>query len=140
MDALPTLDTIMQTTSQWTYASMQFTGEWVTRILAVDLPVPDVALLFAFALLIYAARTNAGGSAEQTRAEIEAIYNAELLTANRRNQQARSELQSAKKEIERERQKRRREARGEFRGARRATPQVVEMPNVTPPQAARVNA
>lgn len=140
MDALPSFDEILQTARLWTDFALQNGGDWAARLLAVDLPVPDAALLFAFCLLLYAVRTTANGAADRSRDEIEAVYQSELLTANRRAQQARGELQSAKKEIERERQKRRREARGEFRGVRRKPAQVVELSHPTVHQAPRVNA
>lgn len=84
-------------------------GSW---LLAVDLPVPDIALVGAFALAVAATTLSQRGRNQAAQSEVEDLYRAELLTANRRAQQARGELRQAKQAIERERQKRRREAAG----------------------------
>ncbi|MEL6585406.1 MAG: hypothetical protein AAFY65_02540 [Pseudomonadota bacterium] len=98
------------------------------RVIGVELPIPDVALICAFALLLVAVNLSQRSTAKDIRADVEAIYQAELLTANRRAQQAKGELTKAKMEIERERQKRRRDAHGEHRRSRQATSTVVDLP------------
>ena len=82
---------------------------WLTRLVTFDLPIPDTALLLAFALAAYALRLNNRSTAEQARTDVENLYQAELLLANRRTHQAQSDLRKAHLELERERQKRRRE-------------------------------
>ncbi|PJI91533.1 hypothetical protein BC777_0362 [Yoonia maricola] len=99
MENLPDFDTILTALTDWT-----------ARILSIELPIPDAALVLAFVLMAYALRLNTRAIKEDVRADIEEIYQAELLLANRRTQQAKGDLRKAQMEIERERQKRRREA------------------------------
>ena len=96
MENLPDFDTILTALTDWT-----------TRILSIELPVPDAALIVAFVLMAYALRLNTRAIKEGVRADIEEIYQSELLLANRRTQQAKGDLRKAHLEIERERQKRR---------------------------------
>ncbi len=119
MENLPDLDTIMTTITDWT-----------NRILAVELPVPDAALIFAFILIIFAMRLTARSTKDSLRTEIEEVYQSELLLANRRAQQAKGELRKAELEIERERQKRRREAMRGGDPRRKNKPRLVEPPKV----------
>jgi hypothetical protein len=85
---------------------------WQTgaRLAAVELPVPDLALVGAFAFAVGATILSHRGRDEKALSTIEELYRAELLTANRRAQQAHDELGRARREIEHERQKRRRAA------------------------------
>ncbi|MEM0934398.1 MAG: hypothetical protein AAF646_15060 [Pseudomonadota bacterium] len=90
-------------------------------LLALELPVPDLALVGAFILAVVATMLAQRGKTQDACRQVEALYQAELLTANRRAQQARGALRSAKLEIERERQRRRREAQTVQRSARIAS-------------------
>lgn len=98
MENLPQIETILSTAQNW-----------LGRVLAVELPVPDAALLLAFVLGVYAIRLNYRNVGDRTRSEVAALYQEELLQANRRAQHARDDLRKAKLEMERERQRRRRE-------------------------------
>ncbi|MFP7675471.1 hypothetical protein ACG74X_19145 [Marivita sp. S0852] len=148
MESLPDLDTVLSTLNTgWTNltdnaavwagvaqakgAELVSTGsvmggDLLSKAMMVDLPVPDTALLAAFALLVVATFLIAQQSKNKVRGEIEDLYQAELLLANRRAQQAKGELRRAELLIERERQKRRREASRAHQKTRRPTPKLVE--------------
>ncbi|NNE89048.1 MAG: hypothetical protein HKN27_13315 [Silicimonas sp.] len=115
---------------------------WADRIFTYDVPIPDVALLFATGLFIYAVRVWTNASSDTALREIEGVYQGELLTANRRAQQARDNLRKAQTEIERERQKRRRAANARReRRSRRIAPQLIDVAHQTPQRTTtRVNA
>ena len=115
MENLPDLDAILTTVTGWT-----------NRILSMELPIPDAALIFAFILITFAMRSTARSSKDDLRAEIEEVYQSELLLANRRAQQAKGELRKAELEIERERQKRRREAMRGGDTRRTKSPRLLE--------------
>lgn len=117
MENLPNLDTIMTTITDWS-----------ARILNLDLPVPDAALILAFILITLAMRLNARSSKESVRVQVEEVYQAELLLANRRAQQAKGQLHKANLEIERERQKRRREAARGNDTRKTKGPRLVDVP------------
>ncbi|SFS15303.1 hypothetical protein [Yoonia litorea] len=118
MENLPDFDTITTNLSQW--------ADWTLR---VEFPIPDAALVVAFVLALYAVRLSASAAKDSVRDEVEQLYQAELLQANRKIQQAKAELRKAQLEIERERQKRRRDTIRGATGARRApTPRLVETP------------
>ena len=80
------------------------------RALAIELPVPDVAVLAASLLGMVCIFLSQSGRAQDAQAELEDVYRAELLSANRRTQQVQGALRRAHLDIERERQKRRRDA------------------------------
>lgn len=111
---------------------------WLTdagmRLVAFDLPVPDAALIAAAVLVVLATALSQRGRVQDAHAQMESLYQAELLTANRRAQQARGELRRAKLEIEKERQKRRRESRGAAhrRAARAADGPAAPVPMIEP--------
>jgi len=84
-------------------------ASWAQQVISFDIPVPDIALIGAPALLICAVWASAQARVARAQQQL-AAYQAELLTMNRRTQQARGELRRAEQLIERERQKRRREA------------------------------
>lgn len=115
MESLPDFDTVMTTLADWS-----------ARVLNLELPIPDAALIFAFLLIIYAMRLNARSTKDGVRMDVEEVYQAELLLANRRAQQAKGELRKAHLEIERERQKRRREAVRHDVSRRNKVPRLVE--------------
>ncbi|MEM9788248.1 MAG: hypothetical protein AAF801_17250 [Pseudomonadota bacterium] len=98
MENLPSLETVLSTLT-----------DGINRLVAFDLPVPDAALLLAFVLAAYAIRLGHRSATDQVRADVENLYQAELLLANRRMHQAQADLRKAHMELERERQKRRRE-------------------------------
>lgn len=148
MESLPNFDTAIDTLSAWgtsvtdtvsVWAQSAYTtvGEWLAiaagagdgalaSAMMLDVPVPDAALLLASALVVAATFLIARRSKNEVRGEIDDLYQAELLQANRRTYQAKAELKKANTLIERERQKRRREATRNNPKARRAAPQLVE--------------
>jgi len=85
-------------------------GAWTTGVMGFELPIPDAALILAFILAVYAIKLGSRPTKDRGRSDVEELYQAELLLANRRAQQARGELRKAHLAMERERQKRRREA------------------------------
>lgn len=109
MEFLPDLETLTTTL-----------GAWTTRVMSFDPPIPDAALILAFILAVYAIKLAGRSTRERARSDIEALYQSELLLANRRAQQARGDLRKAHLAMERERQKRRRDAgRADMTGRRK---------------------
>ncbi|MDX8346852.1 hypothetical protein SLH49_02530 [Cognatiyoonia sp. IB215446] len=122
MENLPSIDSILAAASQW-----------MSHLMAFELPVPDAALILAFLLAAYAMRLSHRGATDQSRAEVENLYQAELLLANRRTHQAQGELRKAHLELERERQKRRREhGRSDAARRRMIAAKLVKTPDRAP--------
>lgn len=117
MDTTLVMDQVTNAAS----AAMQTANTFLMRVAAIDLPIPDAALVIGFALLACAIMLSSRGTAERIRSEIVEQYQAELLTANRRAQQARADLRKAELEVERERQKRRHDRLSDERAMRKKT-------------------
>ena len=79
------------------------------KLAAIEDPVDGLAKIRGELVACYAIWAYARVSISRAHATVASAYKAELLTANRRTQQARTALRRAELLIERERQKRRRE-------------------------------
>lgn len=96
----------------------QSASSLLSSVASITLPIPDVAMVFAFALLAGAIKLSSRGEIERVRADVTEQFQSELLSTNRRAQQVRGELRKAQLETERERQRRRNERlRGDDRGS-----------------------
>ena len=78
------------------------------RLGSLEVPVPDSIMIALFVALLFALHRTQRRAVRRTRDSLETAYAAELVTANRRTHQARTELSKANLELERERQKKRR--------------------------------
>jgi len=93
-----------------------------------EAPVPDYALMGGFVILLFALHRSGRAGVKKVQANLEDAYGKELLTANRRMHQARSDLRHAHLELERERQRKRRAVReqGRFGTAKRRNVDAVD--------------
>lgn len=105
---------------------------WARQAVIMDLPVPDIALLAGFGVLLFAVWANARSAVARNRARIAGLYQAELLATSRKAQRAQADLRRAELLIERERQKRRRESNRAVARPKRARAALVDMSKRTP--------
>lgn len=105
-------------------------------IQAFEAPLPDYLMLGAFVILLLALYRSGRKGINRVQTDLAGAYQKELLTANRRAHQARSELRRAHLELERERQRKRRAMRDQGPSNRGATPRRLEPVERRPAQSA----